>query len=296
MSESEEENKKSQGIILKESREAQKFSLEEVHESTKIPLDVLRSMEEGYTVRNISAFYLKGFMKMYAKHLGIDVREVLADYHEEKLPEHKGEKVQLMAPMSGLGNFFTQQRQRQMITVVLIMSGLWGAVRIIGCVRQKVYNAPGERKIGAGRASRPAGKLSRAEEKKRLARKRVLISSGRKTSSAKEKKNNVPQAIASSAAGGAASEGSVKGQVTVTVKARKTAWLQVRTDGNIVFQSTLKQGVSETWHANKAVELSGKNIYYLDFEINGKILGNLGRADRNVRRVTVTKRGLTVRR
>src|SRR3989344_3044844 len=70
------------GVILKESRESRHISLETVHEGTKIPMDALRAIEEGYTVRSLSSFYYKVFIKMYAQYLGVDAREVL----EETVP------------------------------------------------------------------------------------------------------------------------------------------------------------------------------------------------------------------
>jgi len=66
--------------ILKNARESQGLSLEIVHEATKIPLDALRAIEEGYTIRMLSPFYYNGFVKMYAQYLNIDVAQVIADY------------------------------------------------------------------------------------------------------------------------------------------------------------------------------------------------------------------------
>ena len=84
-------------------------------------------------------------------------------------------------------------------------------------------------------------------------------------------------------------------KVKLTVKAQKKGWLQVKVDGNLVFQSVLDVGASESWQANDAIELSGKNIHNLEFEVNGKVLGGLGRADRSARRVIITKDGLSVK-
>ena len=67
------------GVILKEARESRRISLETVHEATKIPMDALRAIEEGYTVRSLSSFYYKGFIKMYAQYLGVDAREVIEE-------------------------------------------------------------------------------------------------------------------------------------------------------------------------------------------------------------------------
>src|SRR3989338_3787676 len=81
------QNKTKHGQLLKQTRESKNISLETVQEATKIPLDALRAIEEGYTVRTLSTFYYWGFVKIYAKFLGIDVREVIENYQPEKLPQ-----------------------------------------------------------------------------------------------------------------------------------------------------------------------------------------------------------------
>jgi len=84
-------------------------------------------------------------------------------------------------------------------------------------------------------------------------------------------------------------------KVRLTIRAKKSGWLQVKVDGNLVFQATLEQGATESWVAEKMIELSGKNIYNLDFEVNGKVVGGLGRDDRSARRVVITDSGLSVK-
>lgn len=294
MAGSKQDNKKPKGLLLKESREGQELSLESVHEATKIPLDVLRSIEEGYTVRTISSFYSKGFLKMYAQHLGVDVHEVLEDYHEEKLPERIKEKTPLLDASFKFENFFTRQRQRQMVAFAGILLLLLGVVKMIGCVRQKAFDSSLEKKTVRVKQKR---QLSRAAEKKKKARKKQAA---RKPSQRQEKKVIAPKVVTHIKVQPKPAQPvvlqPVKEKVTVSVKAQKKAWLQVRTDGNVVFQSTLKQGISETWHADKVIELSGKNIYYLEFDVNGKSLGLLGRENRDARRVIITKDGLTVKK
>ena len=44
------------GQVLKQAREAKGISLVAVHEATKIPLDALKAIEEGYTIRPLTSF------------------------------------------------------------------------------------------------------------------------------------------------------------------------------------------------------------------------------------------------
>ena len=86
----------------------------------------------------------------------------------------------------------------------------------------------------------------------------------------------------------------VKKNVTLTVRARKSSWLRVVADGAVVFQATLNSGSVETWTADNKIEISGKNISQLEFDLNGKMIGTLGRDDRSAKSVVVTKNGLSV--
>src|SRR5580698_3774537 len=72
--------------ILKETREARGLTLEIVHEATKIPMDALKAIEEGYTVRILSPFYYRGFIKIYAEFLGLNVAEMYKHYGLDQPP------------------------------------------------------------------------------------------------------------------------------------------------------------------------------------------------------------------
>ncbi len=65
-------------------------------------------------------------------------------------------------------------------------------------------------------------------------------------------------------------------KVEVAVRAFKDTWLRVKTDDKVVFETTLKKGSMEDWSANDRIEISGRDIGQLDFEINNKQIGLLG--------------------
>jgi len=83
------------GEKLKSKREEKDLSLEEVAKATKIRTSFLIAIEKGDYKKLPSSTYAHGFVRNYAKFLGLDEREVLAlfkrEYDEEKylkvLPE-----------------------------------------------------------------------------------------------------------------------------------------------------------------------------------------------------------------
>ncbi len=286
--------KKSAGQLLKEARENKGLSLMTVHEMTKIPLDVLKAIEEGYTVRTLSSFYLRGFVKMYAQYLDVDLHDVL----DAPVPERPEPKPVAPPPKKVLPPkevdvdvFLTKERQRQIFQGIVLLLVLFGIVKIGGCLLKKGRQPKTPAKavavgaaVDAGRGAAPVPKARPAEtapaqsaastpESKAAVEKTVAVTPEKPVPEAKK-----------------AAEG-----VRLTVRMRKGGWLQVKVDDKIVLQSTVREGAVETWKAEREIELSGRIVHDLEFELNGKILGSLGRADGSVRKVVITKDGLSVK-
>ncbi|MBF0485777.1 MAG: helix-turn-helix domain-containing protein, partial [Candidatus Omnitrophica bacterium] len=79
------EQPKDIGVFLKAERERQGLSLDMIHEATKIPIDSLKAIEEGYKVRTLSPFYFKSFVRLYAQYLNLDPNVLLAGTPLESL-------------------------------------------------------------------------------------------------------------------------------------------------------------------------------------------------------------------
>jgi cytoskeletal protein RodZ len=71
------------GSILKEKRKEQKLELKQVSDIIKIRVDYLQALEDGNYGNFPSEVYLKGFLKNYAKYLGIGTDKALALYRRE---------------------------------------------------------------------------------------------------------------------------------------------------------------------------------------------------------------------
>ncbi|MCY4512295.1 MAG: helix-turn-helix transcriptional regulator [Bdellovibrionales bacterium] len=89
------------GAYLRTQRERKGLSYEQIHEITRISPDVLRKIEEG---RSLSApIFLKGFVKNYARALGLDPipllkeleegEETLSEFEEEDLEEYTEQHI-----------------------------------------------------------------------------------------------------------------------------------------------------------------------------------------------------------
>jgi cytoskeleton protein RodZ len=71
------------GQKLEEARNRKGISIREASESTKIRGDYLSSFEAGQFQLNLPDVYLRGFIKVYARYLGIDPESAVADLEAE---------------------------------------------------------------------------------------------------------------------------------------------------------------------------------------------------------------------
>ncbi|MBU1997068.1 MAG: DUF4115 domain-containing protein, partial [Candidatus Omnitrophica bacterium] len=318
-------NPENKGEILKRERLKRGLSLEFIHEITKVPMDVLRAIEEGYKVRNLSTFYLKGFLKIYAKYLDIAVDRVVEDYRPEKLPIPVKYESTEFDINKWLSNIFTKKRKQQIVIALGLLLSLFVIFKIAAFIanlkpKQKIVKVDKAKK-DTKKSSLPEKKITVrkpqvAAEKTNIVPKKEEIKEAKAVPQKKvvekqplkksiEEKQVIepakvisavipPQNVAPKVISSANTEVSVQKNVSLTVRAKKNSWLSVKVDGNVVFQSTLRLGSVETWMADESIEISGKNINQLDFELNGKMIRSLGRKDSKAKRLIVTKEGLTV--
>ena len=70
------------GLKLKDKREENGLSIEEVAEDLKMRPSQISSIEEGKTEDFKDVFYLKYFIRDYAKYLGLDSERILDEFKE----------------------------------------------------------------------------------------------------------------------------------------------------------------------------------------------------------------------
>lgn len=343
---SENPDNNNHGEILRKAREGKGFTLDMIHEATKIPLDILRAIEEGYRVGTLSPFYLRGFVKIYAQFLDLDPEEVLRDmtFNTDKdplnymalkqpnklaksdrrkpvapakvsaakpapQPQSSAQKtpgtstgsmknraaaessrqaadaavVKLKKASADFHRWLTPDRRQRLLKVFGVVFLIFMSFKILGFIASKIANrkpAKPEVMTAAPKASTKGGDAAQA-----------LSSPAQPTAAAS---SQTPVNTPASNPVPVATKPAASKPVSLTVRANRDSWMQVKTDGAIVFQSIMSKGVTETWFANEQIELSGRNISHLEFEVNGKHIGTLGRSDRKAKRVIVSKKGMNV--
>ena len=108
------------GRYLKTEREVRQISLEELAQTTRIPLRHLASLEDDRLEKLPGDVFVRGFLKSYAKAVGITIDEVLRRY------EHQSRSSNLptepsAAPITGIAGPDRGRRFGLAIALVIIL-------------------------------------------------------------------------------------------------------------------------------------------------------------------------------
>ncbi len=233
------------------------LNIEEVVEKTKLYPSVIRDIESG-NLSNIASAYLKGYIKIYASFLKVDLEDALENINKSATPkgrpapnrqemsrekikpepkqEHKIEKKPL-----------PPQIKKIIFYVILVMVILPFLLAFIRFVSKAISHAP----------RKPATKFVKPVSKITVTRNTL--------------KN-----------------------VTASLTAKKDCFIKVRVDGKLLFQGVLKRGSSDTWKGHKEIEFrisDGSSVY---LEVNGKALPPLTSAHKSIKSLKITSSGVTV--
>jgi cytoskeletal protein RodZ len=103
------------GATLRRERELRQMSLEELGQVTRIPLRMLQRIEEDRFDELPGEVFARGFLRSYARALGLDAETVLASYAE-------GRAVEAPAPGPLLAAIQTPERGRRFgIAIALVI-------------------------------------------------------------------------------------------------------------------------------------------------------------------------------
>jgi len=262
--------------ILKSTRESKGLTLEIVHEATKIPMDALRAIEEGYSTRALSPFYYRGFIKIYSEFLGLNVGDMYKQYGLDQtpkpmVPSAQGSSKELAAKepnvlleriLAALSSVFKPKTFKTLLKVAGVLLAFFLIYKLAGDVASHLG-------------------------KKAVSPKKHAVVYRPKSAAALAPQEIKHESVTAQ---------SQNDKVEVAVRATRDTWMQVKADDKVVFQMTLNKGAMEDWTAENRLQISGRNLEQLDMEVNGRHIGSLGNGERRIRRIVITKEGLTVKK
>ncbi len=272
------------GQKLKQEREKRGISLEEVALSTKIGTRMLRAIEEEHFDQLPGGIFNKGFVRAYAKHLGLNEEQTLADYlsalnatlpQPEAQPEEDVEEVEELQASGSRPSVFSWGRLAAALLVVAVVLGFWN-------LRSR-RATPNAAPIAAKAAATPAA-IPPTPKQEPAAIQAPPPAPTNPASTVASKPVIAPRqapSVASQAAG----------LFHVLVRAREDSWIRVVADGKEIMQDTLLADGQRYIAADKEIVIKSGNVGGLEFWFNGQKLPTQGDPDQ-VKTLTFDPRGL----
>jgi cytoskeleton protein RodZ len=257
------------GVRLKELREQRGITLEEISSTTKIGTRMLVALEQDHFDQLPGGVFNKGFIRAYARCVGMDEEQAIADYlvasgnvpsekEKEKRSDGVAESFELQAEADRGESTLPWGTFAILLLVVALGFAIWGFYS-----REARKNA---RKIPI--TTPPSANLSLPASPSPAAATPVAAVSSTLSPSAAAK------------------------PFTLHIVLRADSWLSITADGHEVLQGSSFGALTEkTIHATKEIVVKAGNAGAIDFEFNGKPLPPQG-AEGEVKTLTFDAAGL----
>ena len=242
------------------------YSLEDVARVTKINLLYLEAIENDDFAKLPGETFLKGFLRSYARFLGIKEKEIISKLKSGKKTEpaaHEAYKTEVHVSSSSAGasdrgsegQSFIQKNMRLILPLGV------GALALIIII--------------------------------------MLFGGGRDTSTIQSSKEVRVEGIAPSAPAGVKPEPVVRPPagpvepVLLKVSAKELTWIQVNLAGGEVKEALMRPGEVVLWTGVDKITVTIGNAGGVDAEVNGKAQEPFGKRGEVVRDVVVTSAGIS---
>jgi len=268
------------GEKLQREREMRGVTLEEIAEATKIGTRSLRALESNDFDKLPGGIFNKGFVRAYAKYLGIDEEQAVADY----LAASGQADAPATGPLPELPPTvkLTVRRRRPWVVVV--------AVLLLAAAAFLVWRAYFQtRDASAGEvASAPAPAAASAN--KTAATPALASPSPQVSPPAADSAAAAQPGAASSAAGPAATGAPASAGFTLEVRALRDCWVAAIVDGQSQGDHLMKASSRQSFQASREIVMTVGNAGGLEIYLNGKLLPSQG-AEGQKRTLTFTAKG-----
>ncbi|MDO8662024.1 MAG: DUF4115 domain-containing protein [Candidatus Omnitrophota bacterium] len=273
-------NAESIGEKLKKIRQSKGLSLEDVHKKTKIHLNILKAIE-GESLTNLSPIYLKGFLKIYCRSLGVDSKECVPDYKEPQAAfsgsnslEPKDQPLKSPSFLENVSlklSFWQPGKKIKKIIIPIFIIAVVGIILL---------------KLGQFIASRPriSPAVAHNQQVRLQARPKV-------------KAPNITPSTPKLQVFAAKLPKETTGGISLVISAKENCLVFVKVDGRVVLHRVLERGRSDSWKAKERIELSLGNAAAVELIVNGERFANLGRRGQQLKNIIITEKdGLRIPR
>lgn len=248
-----------EGQMLRAAREEKQWSLTYTEEITKIRVRYIQALEaEEYGILP-GTTYTKGYLRTYAKQLGLNPDEVIELYTHSLNPETVTPQILPKLPMIKSHPMWVRPVKVGIMTVVAI--GLVFGISHLTKSHEKIADTP----YTAPLPSAPKAEASKS-------------TSGTLTPSVPASQDSSSNVVAATQDG-----------LTAQLVFNQPCWVVVQVDGRPSFQGTFDTGTSKEVKGTRKIELvTVGNAAGLSVTLNGKALPALGKPGEVLRNVILT--------
>jgi cytoskeleton protein RodZ len=277
------------GAQLKQEREKQGVTLEQISVSTKIGTRMLRALEEEHFDQLPGGIFNKGFIRAYARCLHMDEDQAVADYlaatgasPPAKNSETNDQAPILEPPSREQSDAATGLPWSTFAVVLLIIAlgfAAWGFYS-----RESQKTTPDSTPPAANSPNiSPPATAEQSPPQPKPAESIVSSTTAKPTqrTATPATGESTPSQSASATASTSTST-QLKPPVPATapllvlIKAREDSWLSISVDGEIITRALLSAPAQKSVRAEKEIVIKAGNVGALDFEFNGKKLPSQG--------------------
>jgi cytoskeleton protein RodZ len=284
------------GERLRREREMRGISLDEIAESTKISRRHLESLEKEDFDSLPGGIFNRGFVRAYARYLGIDEEQAVTDYAAAASEPAEPEKFPLAVPEPDP----ELNPRRSALPLVLALLALVAVLAIFWARNRNRNGESQETGAGTAAASTPSAARSPAPGSNAVPTPGSAALGAVTTPEAGSTPTPARAAAVDSPNQSAvavqplvlpSSSQSPERMFSVMVRAKEDAWINVTADGRTVMSRVLDAGEQQSFHAGKKIIFTTGNAGGVDVSFNGKNLGTIGNESEK-RVLTFTPSGL----
>ena len=258
------------GEKLKREREKRAVTLEQISSSTKIGTRMLQALEEEKFSQLPGGIFNKGFVRAYARCLGLDEDQAVADYldasGESAPPRIEAAAETEISPPKSSADGSSRDLPWGLFAAVLLLVAL---VLSIWSYRKREHRPPSGNPPSAPSALQspsPAGGLGITPEASAANGSSHLVTAQVKLAA---NPNVQPKTVPTdkTVAGPL-----LPGEFAVVIQAREDSWVFLTSDGKTLLSDMLIAGTQRSVRARKEVLVRAGNSGAVDFFFNGKKL------------------------
>jgi cytoskeleton protein RodZ len=296
-----QETNESLGHFLKNKREENNFSIEQVAYATRISLKMLRALEEDDHTALPAPTFVRGYLQAYAKFARIDTQDLLLRYQHHLAMEPEGRKGAIKSHYLYVRERY-QEKRRLVLVIVLfaVMLVVAGAYFALKHKREKNKELAHQAELMKKEPAAPAPGAApipvmlippvpegdqKLEEKKPEAAPAPeapikpeppkAVEAPKPAPAAVVAPAPMPTATATATAAEAPAISDVKKTYKLFLQATEDVWFRYQTDDDAVGDMMLRKDKGMVFNANKVIKIFSGNLGAMKATLNGQAIDPL---------------------